>query len=71
MSSGFGGNKAKPEDLFSSLKIMKDRQREESSVGIKFFERFASKMTETSNVSLLKGEIVNVEVEGYGRPQTT
>lgn len=45
----FGGGKLKPEDLFSSLKILKEEQISENNsttVGQKFFNRFKSRFTE-------------------------
>ncbi len=67
MSSGFGNNKIKPEDLFSSLKTMRKKDLERSSVANKFFERFSSKMTNSEGVSFLKGESNEVKFESYGR----
>jgi hypothetical protein len=59
-----GGGKLKPEDLFNSLKIIKEQStKEPKSVAQTFFERFNSKMTEKSSVVQLRDG--QIEVEGY------
>ena len=55
-----GSNKVKPEDLFSSLKTIKDEQakdhaaRENKNVATKFFEKFAGKMSEKTITALFE-----------------
>ncbi len=47
IAMSFGGGKIRPEDLFSSLKTLKEETRDSSStVSEKFFERFKQKFTE-------------------------
>ncbi len=46
-ASAFGGSKLKPEDLFSSLRVIQEEAtNSDISVGEKFFKAFKSRMTE-------------------------
>lgn len=48
ITMSMAGSKIKPEDLFESLRIIKEESRSDSSktVSQKFFERFKGRMTE-------------------------
>lgn len=54
IATSMGGGKVKPEDLFDSLKIIKEQNTSKASVGEKFFEKFSNKMTETTNLEKLQ-----------------
>jgi len=64
IAMSMGGGKLKPEDLFGSLKVIKEQSVDEpKSVAQKFFDRFSERMTEKlSVINLKEGQI---EVEGY------
>lgn len=48
IAMSFGGSKLKPEDLFTSLKVLQEdiQNSNNSTVSQKFFERFKNKFTE-------------------------
>jgi len=59
-----GSGKIKPEDLFNSLKIIKEQSVEEpKSFAESFFDKFSDKMSEQAVIQTLKG--TKLEIEGY------